>query len=108
MAITLKFNSGGFVRCLMRSDLELTKKKIIPIAMKQLNYTDHKHFLKKKNNPLNTTTGSSLCESGCRTPTVEAKYLSLTGEGKKERNNLIFSEFATGASPAIVILSVSH
>lgn len=46
MAITLKLNSGGFVRCLTRSDLELTKKKI-PIATKQLNYTDHKHFLKK-------------------------------------------------------------
>lgn len=39
---------------------------------------------------------------------MEAKYLSLTGEGKKEKNDLIFSEFATGASPAIVILYVSH
>lgn len=27
MAITLKLNSGGFVHCLTRSDLELTKKK---------------------------------------------------------------------------------
>lgn len=108
MAITLKLNSSGFVRCLTRSDLELTKKKKIPIATKQLNYTDHKHFLKKNNNPLNTITGSSLSESGSRTPTVEAKYLSLTGDGKKERNDLIFSEFATGASPAIVILYVSH
>lgn len=50
MAITLKLNSGGFVRGLTRSDLELTKKKI-PIATKQLNYTDHKHFLKKKKQP---------------------------------------------------------
>lgn len=51
MAITLKLNSGGFVRCLTRHDLELTKKKKIPIATKQLNYTDHKHFFKKKNTP---------------------------------------------------------
>lgn len=111
MAITLKLNSGGFVCCLTRSDLELTKKKKkIPIAMKQQNYTDHKHFLKKitTTTPLNTITGSSLCERGSRTPTAEAKYLCLTGEGKKERNDLIFSVFATGASPAIVILDVSH
>lgn len=48
MAITLKLNSGGFVRCLTRSDLGLSKKnKIknkISVATKQLNYTDHKHF----------------------------------------------------------------
>lgn len=60
MAKTLKLNSGGFVRSLTRSDLELTKrkkrkggggeeKKEIPIATKQLNYTDHKHFLTQKN-----------------------------------------------------------
>lgn len=51
MAITLKLNRGGFVRCLTRSDLEFTKKtsqptQTIPIATKQLNYPDHKHFFK--------------------------------------------------------------
>lgn len=83
MAITLKLNSGGFVHCLTRSDLELTKKKKIPIATKQLNYTDHKHFF-KKTNPLNTIAGSSLCESGSKTPTAEAKYLFILKEKKKK------------------------
>lgn len=86
MAITLKLNSGGFVRCLTRSDLELTPppQKKIPLATKRLDYTDHKHFF-KKTPPLNTITGCSLCESRSKTPRGKAKYLFILKEKNFKR-----------------------
>jgi len=116
MAITLKLNSGGFVRCLTRSDLELTKKKKIPLATKQLNYTDHKHFFtkpppskhcrwlpalrKRERDSYHRTQNTCL--------SLRVRGEEGTKNKKRERKALLFCKGATGAPPATATLYVSH